>query len=80
MRENAAKYGVDVPPQALEPDEPTDATPHTAAAATLTARNFATVDGFLGEAGAGALRTARTARTTALLLSRSARRTCSGWL
>ena len=56
MRENAAKYGVDVPPQALEPDEPTDATSHTAAAATLTARNFATVDGFLGEAGAGALR------------------------
>jgi hypothetical protein len=56
MRENAAKYGVDVPPQALEPEESADATAHAAAAATLTARNFATVDDFLGVAGAGALR------------------------
>lgn len=48
--------GVEAPPEALEPEGPTDAAAHAAAAATLTDRNFATVDGFLGAAGAAALR------------------------
>jgi hypothetical protein len=56
MRENAAKYGITAPPESLEPDDSTDPAAHAAAAITLADRNFATVDGFLGEAGAGALR------------------------
>jgi hypothetical protein len=57
MRENAAKYGIEPPPEALEPEEaPQPQASHTAAAALLARHNFATVDSFLGGPVAGALR------------------------
>eukprot|EP01043_Picozoa_sp_COSAG02_P020430 COSAG02_NODE_1008_length_15238_cov_24.345928_8_plen_235_part_00 len=57
MRENAAKYGIEPPPEALEPeDAPKPQASHTAAAAMLARHNFATVDSFLGDTTAGALR------------------------
>lgn len=57
MRENAEKYGVETPSEALEPETGPDAVvSHNTAAATLAQRNFATVDSFLGHAAAEALR------------------------